>query len=565
MLKASNISKRFGHEIVLEGVSLVINRGERVGLIGPNGCGKTTLLRIIAGIEAPDGGSVELNPPGLSLGYLQQGLTFTELQTVGDLLGDPRREIAQMEARVDELAAAIATATAEAQTLLLQSYSAALTRLETLSLPQAPEHGVLATLAGLELGALTPGTPLKMLSGGQKPRLGLAQLLLSSPQALLLDEPTNHLDISALEWLETWLHTYPGAALIVSHDRTFLDNTVGRILDLNPDTHTIQEYAGGYTDYIEAWEAQHERQWAQWRDEQAEIRRMQGDIHRTKMQSMSVELTTKPGQPGVRRIAKKVARKALSSEKKLQRYRESEERVEKPGLSWRMKLEFPDTPESGQDVVMLDELSVGYDEVPLIAGVSDVIRAGERIILMGPNGTGKTSLLKTILGKIAPLEGRVRLGANVRVGYYAQEQETLDPDATPFSSVREVASMSDTGVRSFLHYFLFQGDDVFVPIGSLSYGERARLALARLVATGCNFLILDEPINHLDIPSRAQFERAMAAFEGTVLAVVHDRYFVERFATRLWAIVDGQLRRFVDLEEMRRTTKRTRPGPGPVR
>jgi ATP-binding cassette subfamily F protein 3 len=216
-----------------------------------------------------------------------------------------------------------------------------------------------------------------------------------------------------------------------------------------------------------------------------------------------------------------------------------------------MKLAFENTPESGKDVLILEDISIGYDGVPLAHGINQVLRAGERVALVGPNGAGKTTLLRVITGELAPLTGKARLGTNVKLGYYAQEQETLDPKSTPLETVTRVAAMSETDVRSFLHYFLFSGDEVFVPVESLSYGERARLVLARLVATGCNFLMLDEPINHLDIPSRSKFEQAMQAFEGTVLAVVHDRYFIRGFATRIWAIHDGTLRSYVDLEQQR--------------
>jgi ATP-binding cassette subfamily F protein 3 len=265
-----------------------------------------------------------------------------------------------------------------------------------------------------------------------------------------------------------------------------------------------------------------------------------------------VELTTSSGQPGVRRIAKKVAKKAKARERKLERYLESQERVEKPKLTWQMKLAFENTPESGQDVLVLTDVAIGYEGVPLMREASQVLRAGERVAMVGPNGAGKTTLLRVIAGRLAPLSGEVRLGANVKLGYYAQEQETLDPESTPFEAIVEAATMSETDVRSFLHYFLFSGDEVFVPVSALSYGERARLVLARLVATGCNFLMLDEPINHLDIPSRAKFEQAMRAFQGTVLAVVHDRYFIRRFATAIWAIHDGTLRRYLDLEDLQR-------------
>ncbi len=554
MLQLSSIGKRYGDVAVLESVSFIVNPGDRLGLIGPNGCGKTTLLRIIAGTEQPDGGSVRLNPPDLRLGYLEQGQRYAEGDTLADFLQVGEAALEAAATRVAQLATALATAGGVEQARLMKAYSEALAEMEALSEAQAELHGMEAVLAGLGLGDVPLDTPVANLSGGQKTRLGLARLLTHRPQLLLLDEPTNHLDIEALEWLEAWLRDYhrQGAALIVSHDRTFLDHTVSKILDLDPETHTVVEYAGNYSDYIETWERNREKQWARWRDQRAEVRRIHQDIARTRNQAMSVELTTTPGQPGVRRIAKKVAKKAKSREKKLERYLEGQERVEKPGRTWRIKLAFEDTPESGKDVLTLTDVAFGYEGVPLVRGVNQVLRAGERVVMLGPNGAGKTTLLRVIAGQLAPLAGEVRLGTNVRLGYYAQEQETLDPDSTPFGTLVEVASMSETDIRSFLHYFLFTGDEVFVPVNTLSYGERARLVLARLVATGCNFLMLDEPINHLDIPSRTKFEQAMRAFEGTVLAVVHDRYFIRRFATRIWAIHDGTFRSYLDLEEMQR-------------
>jgi len=552
MLQVSNITKHYGDALILDGATFTLNPGERVGLIGPNGCGKTTLLRIITGQETADSGSVQHDPHDLRVGYLEQGLSYHDDATLDHILRAEQIALESLEARVAALADALATAEGTEQAHLMDAYGEALAELETLAAQQTPEHVIKAILAGLDLDDLPLDMPVSHLSGGQKTRLGLARLLIQSPQVLLLDEPTNHLDIGALEWLEGWLREYRGAALIISHDRAFLDNTVTQILDLDPLTHTLTVYTGNYSDYIEAWTRQREKQWAQWRDEQAEIRRLQADIHRTKMHAMSVELTTTPGDPTTRRYAKKVAKKATSREKRLERYQESEDRVEKPTSTWRMKLEFGDTPASGQDVLRLRDVSVGYNGVPLLRDVNQMLRQGERVALIGPNGCGKTTLLRAIAGQIEPLAGAIRLGANVKLGYYAQEQENLDPDSTPFDTLRQAAAMSDTDVRSFLHYFLFAGDDVFVPVGSLSYGERARLTLARLVASGCNCLLLDEPINHLDIPSRTGFEQAMTAFEGTVLAVVHDRYFIQQFATGVWAVQNGTVQGYVDLEDYQR-------------
>ncbi len=381
------------------------------------------------------------------------------------------------------------------------------------------------------------------LSGGQKTRLMLARLLISEPNLILLDEPTNHLDIGMLEWLEDWLSDFPGAALIVSHDRAFLDNTVNRILDLDPETHTLREYTGNYSEYLEQFLAERQKQWDEYRDQLAEVRRMKQDIARTKQQALQVELSTTPRQPGVRRIAKKVAKKAAAREKKLDRYLDSEERVERPNTAWQLKLEFNTPDHQSRDILVTENLSIGYPGHPaLLENLRLHIRAGQRIALTGPNGCGKTTLLRTIAGKLEPVSGSVRLGASARLGYMTQEQENLDLQKSPLETIQSAGVFTQTEARHFLHFFLFSGDDPLRPAQSLSYGERARLELALLVARGCTFLLLDEPINHLDIPSRARFEQALAKYTGTVLAVIHDRYFIDQFATELWKIEDGRIR-----------------------
>ena len=259
---------------------------------------------------------------------------------------------------------------------------------------------------------------------------------------------------------------------------------------------------------------------------------------------------------GPRKIAKMIARRAVVQQRRIERLIESEDRIDRPESTWQMKLEFVNTPPSGRDVVHLEGLEMGVGHLELFGDVNLTLRAGERVALVGPNGSGTTTLARLILGELAPRAGRVRLGANVKLGYFAQEQEDLDPASTPYDAVRAVAPLGQTETRSFLHYFLFSGEEVFLPVGSLSFGERARLALARLVAQGCNFLLLDEPINHLDIPSRSRFEQAMAAYEGSVLAIVHDRYFIEHFATGLWAIEGRGIRTYADLEDLRRARQK---------
>lgn len=539
MLTAHHLYKSYNLNTILEDVSFSLRPGERLGLIGPNGGGKTTLMRILAGQDAPDSGSIARIPSSLRLGYLPQGMEIDPQLTLEQVLHSVSGDLPTVEAEVECLATKLAL---DSQNLALQNaYDLALLRLQNAS--GAEQSTATAILAAMGLANVDLQQPVGQLSGGQKTRLALALTLIGHPQILLLDEPTNHLDIAMLEWLENWLAGYPGAALIVSHDRTFLDHTVTRILDLNPETHTLREYSGNYSAYLEQYLAEHQRLVDAYQDQVYEIRRMRQDINRVKQQAAWVEQTTTPRTPGVRRIAKKVARKAKSREKKLDRYLESDERVEKPLAGWQMNLsaslEISDAPRQhlGQDVLTLNELAVGYAGFPpFLEKLNLQVHPQQRIALTGPNGAGKTTLLRTITGRLLPLAGSVRLGASVKMGYMAQEQELLDPNINAVDTLRQSAIMSDTEARSFLHYFLFTGDQALLPSGQLSYGERARLMLATLVVQGCNLLLLDEPINHLDIPSRSRFEQALAGFEGAILAIVHDRYFIERFATDLWSV-----------------------------
>ena len=534
MLTAHQLTKSYGLHAVLQDITFSLSAGERIGLIGPNGCGKTTLLRILAGLDKPDSGNVTHTRPGLRIGYLAQGFDLAPSLTLAEACApDPAQD---PESALVKLAAALAENPSDKN--LQAEYNDVLARLSTFDV--RPEE----VLAPLGLANLSPDALVGQLSGGQKTRLMLARLLLSEPNLLLLDEPTNHLDIAMLEWLEDWLRRFRGAALIVSHDRTFLDNTVSRILDLDAETHTVREYAGNYSEYLEQFLAEREKQWEEYRDQAAEIRRMKQDINRTKQQALHVELTTTSREPGVRRYAKKVAKKALSREKKLDRYLESDERVKRPRAAWQIKLEFAAPKHLSKDVLVTEDLSIGYPGCPpLLTGLRLHIRGGERVALTGPNGCGKTTLLRTIAGQLEPVAGSVRLGPSFKLGYMTQEQEHLDLDRSPLEIIQSAALFDQTEARHFLHYFLFGGDDPLRPCKEMSYGERSRLELALLVAQGCTFLLLDEPINHLDIPSRARFEQALAKYTGTVLAVVHDRYFIEWFATEVWAIEDGKIRR----------------------
>jgi len=550
MLTAHQISKSYNLNTILKDVTFSVNARERVGLIGPNGCGKTTLFRILTGEENPDSGHVSFTPSNLRLGYLPQGFNPAPGLTVENIFqkasGDP--EIFESDlARL-----AVALAANPDQPDLQTEYDSVLNQLQ-----QPSNIGLFSSiLAALELDTLPNDQLVATLSGGQKTRLSLAMVLISDPELLLLDEPTNHLDIGMLEWLEDWLSDFRGAALIVSHDRTFLEQTVTRILDLNPTTQSTKSYEGTYTDYIEAVTIEQEKQWTAYNDQVADIRRMKRDIARTRAQAERTEreassisigggmMKLKGYKDYQQGIAKKVARKAKSREKKLDRYQNSDERVEKPKAGWQIKLEFEEPIHLGKDVLALEELSIGYQGyAPLLSELNLHAQSGQRIAFTGPNGSGKTTLLRVIAGQLPPLGGRAHLGSSVKLGYMSQEQETLDPQKNAVDTIQSVAPFNHTETRNFLSYYLFSGDDSLRPIKQLSYGERSRLMLARLVSMGCNFLLLDEPINHLDIPSRERFEQALLGFEGTVLAVVHDRYFIQRFASDLWVLENNGISR----------------------
>ncbi len=547
MLTVHQLAKSFALTSLFSNVTFNINAGDRVGLVGPNGCGKSTLLRIIAGEEAADAGHVARDP-STRLGYLPQGFVPDGATTVANMVGRAAGDVTVLEAELARLAQALA---GEPDDVRLQNqYDALLQRISTADTGRAAR-----ILAGLSLDEVAPELSVERLSGGQQTRLNLALVLLGDPQLLLLDEPTNHLDIGMLEWLEEWLTGFPGGVLIVSHDRTFLDRSVNRILAIDPRQGSLQEYDGNYSVYREQLELAREKQWAAYNDQQGEIRRVKQDILRAKAQAARTEREASSVRIGgekmklkgykdyQRSIAKKVAKKSKARERKLERYLDSEERVDKPSQSRSIRLDLADTVHLGRSVLSLVDLQVGYEtDRPLLRDLWVDVSPGARIVITGPNGSGKTTLLRTIAGRLAPLTGRVECGPSVKLGYMTQEQSGLDPALSPLQTVRP-AFNNETAARNFLAYFLFTGEEPLKPNSQLSYGQRARLALAQMVLAGCNVLLLDEPINHLDIPARASFEEALGSFEGTVLAVLHDRYFIDRFASEIWWVEQCGIRR----------------------
>jgi ATP-binding cassette subfamily F protein 3 len=541
MLAVSNISKSYGIKPILSGVSFTIKPGERIGLVGPNGCGKTTLMRILNGDESADHGSVRTTPSDLRVGYLPQGLEFRTEETIGDFINRYRGNMDRLAQQLESLSEKIALSPDDSPSH--QMYDAVLQEINLLAAnpDRSPE-----ILAALGLDQFEENTPVAYLSGGQKTRLALAGVLLSNPQLILLDEPTNHLDIEMLEWLEEWLSRSPYSALIVSHDRAFLDNVTTGILELDTSTHKVREYAGNYSTYLDQKQAEHDRQWQEYSDQQEEISRLRSSAaHLRGLAKFRKGGKADTGDKFAKGFFANRGLGTVGRAKNIEQRIEhllTDEHVEKPRQSWQLKIEFSGVQASGRDVMVLESLDIGYDSAePLGSQINLTLRHGQRVALIGPNGAGKSTLLKTITGAIPSLAGKVRLGSNVRVGYMAQEQENLLPEDTPLIAVARIVGASETEVRSFLSKYLIMGDDVFTPVQSMSYGERSRLSLACLVAQGCNFLLLDEPVNHLDIPSRVRFEEALKNFDGTILAVVHDRYFIQAFATSIWEFRNRQV------------------------
>jgi ATP-binding cassette subfamily F protein 3 len=539
VLSVTQLGKSFGAERIFADVSFRIDEHDRIGLVGPNGAGKSTLLNILAGLEEPDEGSIA-RARNVRIGYLTQHVDFQpentlreELLTVFAHVRAWERELAEV---ATQLASPAAQANAQIHTQLLERYADLQHQLEH-SDGYTYENKVDQVLAGLGFTREQQTAPVMYLSGGQRTRASLGKLLLQEPDLLLMDEPTNHLDLEALEWLETYLNSWKGAMVIVAHDRYFLDKVVARTIELAFER--IEEYPGNYTTYLKLREERLERRLREYEAQQAHIAHTEEFIRRYKAGQRS--------------------RQARGRQKLL----DSLERIERPQDFAEMHFEFNSVIDSGQTVLSTQKLVAGYparqpgEEPTLLARVADLeLMRGDRVGLLGPNGAGKTTLLRTIIGEIAPLSGSVSLGHNVRVGYYSQTHAGLNFENTVIDEIRYVSPLSEDGARSFLGRFLFSGDDVFKTIGALSGGERSRVALAKLTLQGSNFLILDEPTNHLDLQSRQFLEEVLGDFEGTLLFVSHDRYFVDSLATKVWVIEDGVLIPYLGNYTEYRTRKR---------
>lgn len=512
-LVVENIAKSFGIHEIFKDVSFMLDQGEKVGLVGVNGGGKTTLLRCLLAPETVDGGFIKFEP-GLRIGYVQQGFQGIGEGTLWQFLVNAGKDILELRQKMAELEKQVASAKGDELDSLLADY-ARVSNIYEHADGYNYENRIKIVLHGLGFPENEWDKPAENFSGGQKTRILLAAALVKEPDLLILDEPTNHLDIRMTEWLEGYLRNFKGGVLIVSHDRFFLNNVVGRVLEMEGGH--LQNFKGNYDQYLAQKEIQMATMEAAYEAQQEYIARTEAYIRRFKAG-----------------IKSKMARGRQSQLNRLERI-EGPERIEE------FELRLPPAPESAERVLVLEELSVGYGENVLLKDINLVLRKGEKTALLGPNGAGKTTLLKTILGELAPVTGKAKIGNRVKIGYFSQSYERLDPNQTLLDNFLTEYGYTMEHTRSLLGGMLFHGDDVFKEIGTLSGGQKARLVLLKLVLDGANLLILDEPTNHLDIAAREAVEAALEAFDGTVLLVSHDRYFINEVASRIWEIDNQQV------------------------
>jgi ATP-binding cassette subfamily F protein 3 len=511
VLTAYNLGKYFGGQDIFSEISFTINSGDRIALIGPNGEGKTTLLRILAGLEPPSQGRVQ-TAKNLKIGYLEQHASLASTKgTLWELVMTAFVDLRRQEVELRAMEAALAREMdPAAHDQLLEKYGEAQVRFE-LAGGYTYEQTTRHVLTGLGFTVEEYGKLLPHFSGGEQSRIHLARLLLEQPDLMLLDEPTNHLDLDSVEWLENYLQNWPGAILVVAHDRYFLDKIATHVFELLFGK--LESYKGNFSQYV--------------------LQRTERFERRQKEYQAQQEFVAKEEEFIRRNLAGQRTREAQGRRKRLERL----EKLERPIEHKALHLGLQTTLRSGDLVLATHDLVVGYPKADPLFSCPDVeIRRGDRVALLGPNGAGKTTFIKTILGQIEPKSGAIRFGAGVKVGYFAQTHATLNLEATVLDEILTIKNLPIGEARNYLGAFLFSGDDVFKSVGTLSGGERSRVALAKLTLTGSNFLILDEPTNHLDIPSQEILEKVLANFGGTILLVSHDRYFVDSLATHTWIL-----------------------------
>lgn len=523
ILSCNNISKSFGTDVIIKSCSFNIEDHEKAAIVGINGAGKSTLLKIITGIEPADTGLVTL-AKDKTLGYLSQQQNLNSDNTIYDELLSVKQYILDMEAQLRSIENQMKSADDTALETLMKKYSDLNHEFE-LNNGYAYKSEITGVLKGLGFAEEDFTLNVNTLSGGQKTRVALGRLLLSKPDIILLDEPTNHLDMESISWLENYLLNYSGAVLIVAHDRYFLDKIVSKIIELDNGNATV--FSGNYTDYASKKAILRNMQLKEYLNQQREIKHQEEVI--TKLKQFNREKSIK---------------RAESREKMLNKM----EFVDKPEiLNDKMDIKLEPNVISGNDVLTVDNLTKGFDGTVLFDNICFQIKRGERVALIGSNGTGKTTILKLINGIIPADSGSIYLGAKVNIGYYDQEHHVLDPDKTIFDEIRDAyPDLNNTQIRNTLAAFLFTNEDVFKYIKDLSGGERGRVSLAKLMLSNANFLILDEPTNHLDITSKEILENALNSYTGTVLFVSHDRYFINSTATRIIELANKTVVNYID-------------------
>lgn len=518
ILQCSHISKAFSTDVILSDVSFHINEQEKAAIVGINGSGKSTLLKIIMNQMQADEGEIMLRKD-ITVGYLAQNQEYQSGQTIFEEMQDARPEIPKLEQQMNEWSARMEDCEGRELEELIQKYDNARHRFEQMD-GYAYQSKLVGVLKGLGFLEEEFSKQVDTLSGGEKTRVALAKMLLQAPDLIILDEPTNHLDINAIAWLEGYLSSYAGAVLIVAHDRYFLDKIVTKVIELR-QTHG-RMYLGNYTQYARKRQEIMEAQMKQYQNQQAEIKHQEAVIE--KLKSFNREKSIK---------------RAESREKMLDKI----ERIEKPmEENTQMKLVFTPRIQSGNDVLHVENLSKGFDGVSLFTDINFDIKRGEHVAIIGDNGVGKTTILRILNEMLPPDSGTITFGANVQIAYYDQEHQVLHPEKTLFEEIQDsYPDRNNTEVRNTLAAFLFTEDDVFKQIKSLSGGERGRVSLAKLMLSDANFLLLDEPTNHLDIDSKEILENTIRRFEGTVLYVSHDRYFINTTATRILNLTEKQM------------------------